>query len=632
MNIFQTSNAEFFPYEERSVNRKNKFRYKPKSESSFKYRIKSDLRNGFLTRYNKKFWGDNKENTFRNKTTNRFRITKQGDKTQVKVKKQKTQEVYLFEDNNMDEQMISDLENMDRWVFNNLKKMSLPVSLDKGDNKKTELDVKMLNFLIQSSQQELEGDGEKIQMSLTRAKDIQNKIAVTNETLNNEHNKAILLDLVRKKLQKHPEFDKKDENHSLMLAKMISSDLMTSFKTLHMFKHQNILKLKELLDQIGNSMRKVRESVNSTDLGEDYQYYEKTLKKHLKDTESEILSKKANATALRELIRDKKNGINSEKQRLYDFVRVLEEKESMTHKNRKVGEKMKLKEFMEINEIKSKRVKLEAGINSYIKKALSEIADTNTELEKVEKEIEDLKFKKTWFTFKLKEFYLSFLSEENELLRFGKSVVALVKGIWALEEEVLSSHFSRFYNSEDVAFVLKYSKLHNEFLEVRARNNTQKQEIKDTLRKNFDDILNEDEYAVISDFRSSLRRLKASQLKLYQKTKVRTSKKSFVVRYHPLARPVPNPPKRRSKVRPPIDLSCLSAALSHLSERLSALKEEQIQRIYTRTIRRNGRNKLLGLENSQYLKKILTLLFGKYEMQLIIQKLLKTNQIQIIPL
>jgi len=309
------------------------FTYHKKSEACLKNQPNDELRINFLTRYNKKFWGvSNKENQ---------RNNSQAKNTDCKVLERfksqnlkKNTPLDLIEINDFDDRMKNELENIDRWVFNNLKKMSLPVNITKNkddkDSKKVNLDVQMLNFIIQTSHHAIDsprnGGDKKNVADVTLNKDLQNKIAITSETLNNEHNKAILIDLIGKKLLSHKEYQTKDNSYNVMLAKMIATDLIASFKALNVFKHQNVLRLKEILETISETMAKARESTERpeySDTAEDYLYYEKKLKKNLRECEEEIKTRKEALKKLFDAIRQKKNNINIEKQRLFDFAKML---------------------------------------------------------------------------------------------------------------------------------------------------------------------------------------------------------------------------------------------------------------------------------------------------------------------
>lgn len=626
---------------------KSPFTYHQKSEHNVKYKIKTDLRVNFLTRYNKKFWEScNNENHM----ISYNQLNKDKKLIDPRYKSQnfkKTTELDLIEIHDFDDRMKNELENIDRWIFNNLKKMSLPdnVSRSKGDagNMTMNIDLQMLNFIISTSTQPIEGfntnnRNKKKVIEPNPSKELQSKIAVTSETLNNEHNKAILIELIRKKIINHDEYNKKDATYNIMLAKMIATDLIASFKTLNVFRHQNVLRLKEVLESIYDNMQSARVTIiNSvrSDAAEDYLFYEKTLKKNLRECEDEIQSRKDTSKKMLDTIRQKKTSINTERQRLFDFIKMLEEKENETGRNRKIGEKMKLREYMEINEYKSKRIKLEAGINMFVKVSNKEIEEMNQRIYTFDKEIEDYKFKRTWFIFKLKEYYMDFLMSENLLIKINKNVVSIIKSIWTLNEEVFISSFSKFYEKEDVLFALKYAKVHNEFLSARADNNSMKNEIKDALKKNYDEIINEDEYEIIGNFKDSLKKFKSDALKLYERKKVRTSKRSYIYKYFeitPETNPIDKNTITNTKTRNRIDTDNFSSALSQLSEVLSQLKEQHIQILLKRTIEKNNRSKLLGYANSEYLKKVLRLLFGYHEMQIILQKLLKNNQIQIVPI
>ena len=124
-------------------------------------------------------------------------------------------------------------------------------------------------------------------------------------------------------------------------------------------------------------------------------------------------------------------------------------------------------------------------------------------------------------------------------------------------------------------------------------------------------------------------------MKLYERKKISHSKQPVVYKYFEVLPEVNHNESTApvaAKIKNKLDEDGYSLALSDLSEKLSQLKEQHVQAVLKRTIERNNRSKLLGFANSEYLKKILRLLFGYQDMQIILQRLLKTNQIQIVPI
>lgn len=619
--------------------------FNQKADVSTIFKLSKESKMVYLTRYNKKFWeSGNKENQHNSQN---LRKSTQGNDDRFRSHKSKNyMTLDMIEINDFDDKMKNDIENIDRWVFNNLKKMSLPVSVNKNKvdqvKKNINMDIQMLNFIIQTSQQNIDSSANQPVSKRNPvgpgSNDLRNKIAITSETLNNEYNKSILIELIKKKIVNHDEHKKMDESYNMMLAKMIASDLVASFKSLHAFRHQNILRLKEVLETISEGMESVRLSIvneKHNDCVEDYNFYEKTLKNQLRECDEDIKTRKDVLKKLLDSIRQKKLRINSEKQRFVDFAQMLEDKENETNKNRKIGEKMKLREFMEINEYKSKKIKLEAAVSQEIKILLNDINEINKKIERLEKEVVDLKFKKTWFIFKLKEFYLDFLLNEEMLIKMNKNLVTVVRNIWNLDEEVFVSSFSKFYEKEDINFILKYAKIHNEFSNMRAESNSMKKEIKNSLKKKFDEILNEDEYQIISGFKDYFKSFKNAEIKLIERRKVVLNKRSTVYKYCEVDSQkvaIVEPQIMISKPKQILDADNLSSSLSQLSEKLSHLKEQHIKVILERTVDKNNRSKLLGFVNSEYMKKIFTLMFGYQEAQIISQKLLKNSEIQIVPI
>ncbi len=76
------------------------------------------------------------------------------------------------------------------------------------------------------------------------------KITMTNETLNREINRSIIIKSVIKKLKQINGIKYKNQEDIFLLAKMINSDIISKFKVLRIFKNQKILNLKEILDSL----------------------------------------------------------------------------------------------------------------------------------------------------------------------------------------------------------------------------------------------------------------------------------------------------------------------------------------------------------------------------------------------
>lgn len=621
--------------------------YYQKSDYNAKYDSSTDLRLNFLTRYNKKFWqGVQSEN--RNLSLNKTKLRRpEGDGRFNSQQIKKVPKLNLIETNDFDDKMRYEIENIDRWVFNNLKRMTLPQTSHKdkgrGDRVHLSVDMQMLNFILQGANP-LEGVQGTVQSNNSSLKNgsistaMHNSIAATSEMLSNDHNKTLVVDILKRKLTAHSEYRKKDESYDLMLAKSIASDLIASFKTLVVFKHQDVLRLREILALISNEMQSTRESMmiaETSDTAEDHVFYEKTLKKKLTECEEEISSKKEVIKTLLDKIRDKNTALNTEKQKMYNFNRLLDEKESQATKTRKIGEKMKLKEFMEISELKQRKEQIEAAISQISKICSKDVTDLNLTVDQITRQVEELKFRKTWFVFKLKEFYLNFLQNENELIKLNRSLLPIIRNVWSLDEDVLVSSFSKFYDKEDVAFILKYAKAHVEFLAARAENKVKKEDVRDTVSNNFNTILNEDQFEIISGFKENMKRLKTNELKLFELRKVSTSKNSFVYKYCEVLKEsgydnYQDMGGMKTRVR--FDVGKFSSQLSQLSERLSQIKEQYIRSIVKRVVDKNNRNRLLGPADSEYLNKMLRLVFGYHEMQVIVKRLVKESQIQIIPI
>ncbi len=556
-----------------------------------------------------------------------------------------------------------DLKNVDRWVFDNLKKIrffaeeqkfqrnSVTIkNLINQDRNKfiPNLDLKFLDLILR---EEKAGLTKQTQESTRDQPDlgeksaaIMQKVAVTAETINSEHNKTILLELLKKKVQSHDKYNSKDESFVQMLAKMILTDLISSFTVLKIFKHHNIFHIKNLLLESKQALQvsasAIIEDPNISSKAQkeiNFKAFEKALFDNFNICIREIKTRKQRLNKLRDQINKKKLKLSQKQRQVTQLTDEIERRENPTDYKRKMGASVNPQEFIDLAELKSAHAKMEADCLKYSRKANSKIQIAQEESDKLEKFVEDLKFKKTLFFMKLKEIYYNLLTDEDSLLRQDKTVVSVVKLLWLIKAEAKEECFSKFYEPEHISFLFKYTKLHNEFLELRKQNNIEKKVIKEQLIGVYQNIIDEKESQRISDVKHTIFCFKTSNLKVLQKQKVKEAK-SVVFRWEPVQ--FQHESRLQDETQPTIDYSTVSrekrggmqvgshsTKLTNISESLCQLKENFIKTAVER-VSVNGKVHFVG-SNSVWLKKLFTVFFGKKEAQFLINELMKMKNIKI---
>jgi len=560
-----------------------------------------------------------------------------------------------------------DLKNIDRWVFDNLKKIRFFAEDSKSQNQRNSvtiknliyndrnryipnLDLKFLDLILREEKAGLtkhNHNSAKDNADLNEKNSaIMQKVAVTAETINSEHNKTILLELLKKKVQSHEKYSCKDESFVQMLAKMILADLISSFAVLKIFKHHNIFHIKNLLVESKQALQSSTSSIiedpniaAKTQKEVNFRVFEKALLDNYNLCIREIKIRKQRLNKLRDQINKKKLKLSQKQRQVTQLADEIERRENPTDYKRKIGASVNPQEFIDLAELKSVHSKMEAECIKYSREASAAITVSQDETDKLEKFVEDLKFKKTLFFMKLKEIYYNLLADEESLLRQDKTVVSVVKLLWLIKAEVKEDSFSKFYEPEHLSFLFKYTKLHNEFLELRKQHNIEKKVIKEQLIGVYQNIVDEKESQRISDVKQTIFCFKTSKLRIFQKQKVREAK-SVVFQWEPV-NPNDDVSRPGEQKGPPIDHSFSvarskrggmqvgshSTRLTNLSESLCLLKENFIKAAVER-VSVNGKFHFVG-SNSVWLKKLFTVFFGKKEAQFLINELMKMKNIKI---
>jgi hypothetical protein len=553
-----------------------------------------------------------------------------------------------------------DLKNIDRWVFDNLKKIRFFAEESRIKRNTTtiknminpekdrylpNLDLKFLDIILREEKaglhkadsQDLNSTAENIQKSAA----IMQKVAVTAETINSEHNKMILLELVKKKIRSYEKFNERDEGFIQMVSKMILMDLISSFTVLKIFKHHNIFHIKNLLTEtkkdlhlsVGITMDD--HSINSkTQKDLNFKAFEKALFDNFTLCNKEIKNTKRQLNGLRDSINRKMQKLNQKVQEIAKFSYEVERRENPTDYKRKVGVNINAQEFIDIAELKAQLIDLENSYEKYSKKTKLTIVSHQEESKKIEKAIEDLKFKKTLFYMKLKEIYYDFLTFEDNLVFRNKTIVSIVKLLWSIKAEVKEECFSKFFEPEHIVFLFKYTKLHNEFLELRRQSNNEKKVIKEQLIGVYHNIVEEKESAKIEEVKRTIFSFKTANLRVLQKMKIKDNKSAMpqwelvepnndtIIRDSQFINISSNFSKRNA-----VNIGGQNTQLTSVSESLCQLKENFIKAAVDR-VSVNGKVHFMGT-NSVWLKKLFTIFFGKKEAQFLINELIKMKNIKI---
>ena len=595
-----------------------------KNSSKKKKTFSKNLMKDYLVRYNKKYW----INQF---STNQKNIKKKF--ANYLTERDNNLNYYTLEkENELNNSLKSGVYELDKWVLKKLKKYisQQNFSLEKKNSDIFKSELVVINNFIKDKDKD-----KNIQITpnskrhglLGLRNSVKKKIAVTNETLQAESNQKILLNLIKNKLIKHSYY-KKNPNKLQMIAKIITSDYIASFKILNFYNHQNLFKIKDLLEEIKNDLKKdISKIIEKKDNQINLLEYEKVLKKNLKTNLNQILRGK-------ELLSNHENNISDKKKKIYiekeKFFKLIELWKESVKKNK--DEKFDVKNYLKMNEFNSRKKRLEKKFNLMMRNSTKYIENETKKKEKIKNKIIDLKFSKKWLNFKLKEFYIDFLRNPEYLLKSDKSIIYMIKKIISLKEQINISYFSNFYDKKDIEFILKYVDYLKNYEDFKKKNDTYIDSSKNNLKKKYNELLYNDKTSEkINKLKTVLKNFKSTQCKAFQREKVIIGRKYFFDKYSCVSAKILPTTFPECFKNIPINDFNLGKTFTLKKKNIHTLKKNYINNVITRFVKINT-NKILNLENSKKLKILLSVIFGKKEMKIILKNLLTNEKIQIIPI
>jgi hypothetical protein len=558
-----------------------------------------------------------------------------------------------------EEEIIEDLKNIDRWVFENLQKIRFfcqePATIRnttfvhkmmKSENERNfpNIDLKLLDLILKdekvkafkpknckSSSNDQMDEGSSLLMQ---------RVIMTSEMVNLEHNKKILIELVKRKLRSYDRFNNKPESYLIMMARMILVDIKSSFKVLKVFKAQSIFHLNSLLveakkefdESISNAM-KVPTPQEGIQKEVNLQAFEKALLENFMIFSKSIKITKQRLNLIREKVNKKKNKIKQlNLQRLKIANEIVSRENPQDFKTQNLSY-FNPQEFIYIADLKKQLEEFDTRNLIYSEKANKLIGIYQEDSRALEIKIADSKFKKTLFFAKLKELYYSLLLDEQSLLEQNKTVISVVKHLWAIKADIKADHFSKFYPTEHIQLIFSYTKLHNEFMELKRQSNVQKKAIKEQLINVYHKIVDEKENVRITEVKKTIAGFKNANAKVLRRNKPKKEASDIVewenakVTSEEQGLNAGVLRKSTSGTKNPARNSDLdNIKLANVSETLCHLKENIINSAIQR-VSVNGKTVFTGM-NSVWLKKLFALFFGKKEAQFLINELMKANNIK----
>ena len=600
----------------KSLNRNNLFKLE---EIKYKY----------LTRYNKKFW-ESKKLSQKEKIQNRFCLIR---KQLSHIKKVNIQ-IYdkKFGEMNFEKEIKYDIRNIDRWFYDHFKKAFLKndeiINLleEKENNNFKKKSSKILDYIIQN-QNDTENLGTKrntflkknlVKRNLVKFKNFNKKIAITRETLTREINKKILLNWIKVKLLKIKGIEKKRMNEIYSKAKLLFNDMISGFRILKIFKDENIMKVCEIVKEVNTKTIKDLFK-NHEDFKKDLNLFEKKIKKNYFLILKKISIEKNKLDSLNREFDKIKHEEKDQKENFIKIKRIFSktEKDIWNLTNKKKGKsihKMKIKDFMKINENKNILINLEEQYNLNTQKTDRKLYNLKIQIHGLKEIIKNLKIKKTWLSSKLIEFYKDLLRDEESLLHFGKSVILIVKNIWVLKGNVIDKNFSNFYRKEDISFIFKYSEFYKKKISFFKNQKDFKIKKKKEFENFYQNIVNENEKESIFKMRQTLRKIKnEKKLKVnftvLKKNRAKKNFKTFI-----------------KKNKQDVNLENLKDNNYHLGK----IKNDYINNIIKNRLLKNFNDKIIGFKEFEYFEKLIIIIFGKNKKNLPLF-ILKNENIKIMP-
>jgi hypothetical protein len=313
---------------------------------------------------------------------------------------------------------------------------------------------------------------------------------------------------------------------------------------------------------------------------------------------------------------------------LQALIREKDIKENQSVFMRKFGQALGIQEFVAINELK-KRIETE---EERLVELRNQVSNSKQESQgrsgQLLEEIRTLKFRKTVFSIKLREFYLNVLREEGDLLILGKSLVEVLTSLFKFAPDLKPTLFSPFYTELDVNFVISHAKLRKQAAEIKLENRGNQVLLKRLHGLLYSRLERETGAANFDGLKRTIQVMKKSNLRIFERKTIKRSK-SVIMKWENVKDgysglvggkfqgPVPDQFSRGNDETRGIECIANSKRVNQISQQLALDKVRYLKSVFNRfsQYRTGG---LSGL-NSE-LKKLLTLIFGAGEGQAILNR------------
>lgn len=595
-----------------------------------------------------RFWEQKREKMPIN---NPLKSLKDSSKVTKNVKNTRYESGEIRNENSLKEE----IKNIEVWIFDNILKgkffeqtQSNDSQIEKlirqsGNCQIPDIDLRMIDRLLyESKKKKPDRVSRKSELLSARSRmtlpvppefpdeAILKKIAVTSETINNEYNKGLMMQLVQRKLSENKESINWNKTDLQMYAKVILMDFISTFEVLKIFKHHNISHMKDQLLECKQSINRsfstnigrVKNSPTRTPLT--LLHYESALLDNYNQICKEIKLKKAIPDNLR-LRKNNENILLLKKQTiLAEVLEKTEKKEGQCDFKRRTGEQLNISDFMELNELKNKYFVLKTEIEQNKNENLKIFSDFDDEIKKAVTQIEELKFKKKLYSIKMQEFYLQLLKNEDDLILSEKTLVFVITNLWKLKSDVKPNNFPKMLLKTDVEFCIEYSKKYYEFIQAKLKTKVAKKAFKNKFNILYKKIVNEKENSKIESLQKSILNSKSGNLRLFKKLSTLKNPENGQ-KWEELKVPVNifesglrNTPVLKNKSING-NLVSFHNNLPILSELLLKMKQDYVHEVVSRV---SGYDHIhITGDNSFYLKKLFTLIFGTKEAQILMNEI-----------
>ena len=94
-------------------------------------------------------------------------------------------------------------------------------------------------------------------------------------------------------------------------------------------------------------------------------------------------------------------------------------------------------------------------MTNVLQKCDEEIENNSLEIKRLENEMMEAKYKKSYLKISLKEFYFNFLAKEDEAIRFGRPYIYFIQSLWKLKETVNPGNLSKLFDQKAYEYFME---------------------------------------------------------------------------------------------------------------------------------------------------------------------------------